>query len=62
MNQREKETLFEFAKKVAELDISVNCNFSTKNYDYEIVTYVDEIQILDSEENIVVSVEVKKDN
>ena len=35
---------------------TLNCEFSTTNYDYEVVTYVDEVQILDLDENIIISI------
>jgi hypothetical protein len=56
MNQKEKDILLDFAKKVKELKININCTFSTKDYDYEIVTFIDEIQILDMDENVIISV------
>lgn len=55
----EKHVLEKFAQTVLELDININALFRTKNYDYEIVTYFDEVQILDSDDNIVMR--VKKD-
>lgn len=59
MNGNEKHVLEKFAQTVLELDIDINSLFRTKNYDYEIVTYFDEVQILDSDDTIVIS--VKKD-
>jgi hypothetical protein len=56
MNDKEKSDLIQFAKTVMELQIDINSIFRTKYYDYEIVTYVDEVQILDSEENIIISI------
>jgi hypothetical protein len=56
MNQKEKLILMEFARKIAKLNLLINCEFSTYNYDYEVITYVDEVQILDADENIVVSI------
>ena len=56
MNNDEKLTLVKFAQLVLDLDININSLFRTKNYDYEIVTYFDEVQILDSDDNVVVSV------
>ena len=53
MNQKDKLVLNEFAQKIAELNLTVNCEFSTSSYDYEVITYVDEVQILDIDENIV---------
>jgi hypothetical protein len=59
MTGNDKHVLEKFAQVVLELDIDINSLFRTKNYDYEIVTYFDEVQILDSDDTIVVS--VKKD-
>jgi len=59
MIQKEKDILLDFAKKVAEIKININCTFSTMNNDYEIITYVDEIQILDMDENVVISLPVE---
>lgn len=56
MSQKEKDTLRDFVNKIIELDLNLNCQFSTKNNDYEIVTYVDEVQVLDTEDNVVLSV------
>lgn len=56
MNDKEKSDLIKFAKTVMELQLDINTIFRTKYYDYEIVTYVDEVQILDSEENVVISI------
>jgi hypothetical protein len=56
MSQLDKRVLREFVKTVIDLDINLNSQFSTKNYDYEIVTYIDEVQVLDADENVVVSV------
>lgn len=59
MSGNEKHVLEKFAQTVLELDIVINSLFRTKNYDYEIVTYFDEVQILDSDDTVIVS--VKKD-
>ena len=56
MSNDEKLALVKFAQLVLDLDIDINSLFRTKNYDYEIVTYFDEVQILDSDDNVVVSV------
>ena len=56
MSQQDKIVLNEFVKTVINLDINLNSQFSTKNYDYEIVTYIDEVQVLDADENVKVSV------
>ena len=59
MSNNEKLNLEQFAKLVLDLGININSMFRTRNNDYEIVTYVDEVQILDTEEMVLVS--VKKD-
>lgn len=56
MSQKEKDTLRDFVNKIIELDLNLNCQFSTKNNDYEIVTYVDEVQVLDTEDTVILSV------
>ena len=56
MSKNEKLDLVKFAQLVLDLGIDINSLFRTKNYDYEIVTYFDEVQILDSDDNVVVSV------
>lgn len=56
MSQQDKIVLNEFVKTIINLDINLNSQFSTKNYDYEIVTYIDEVQVLDADENVIVSV------
>lgn len=56
MSQQEKETLKKFVNNIINLGINITSQFSTKNYDYEIVTYVDEVQVLDSDENVVISI------
>ena len=56
MNNGEKLALVKFAQLVLDLDININSLFRTKNYDYEIVTYFDEVQILDSDDNVIISV------
>ena len=60
MNQKEKLVLKEFAEVVSKLKLNLNCEFSTSDYDYEIVTYVDEVQILDLDENIIISINKEK--
>ena len=59
MNSSEKSTLVNFAKAVLDLNINISSLFRTKNNDYEIVTYFDEVQVLDLEDNVLIS--VKKD-
>lgn len=59
MNSNEKLVLEKFAQTVLDLQIEINGLFRTKHGDYEIVTYFDEVQILDSDDMILVS--VKKD-
>ena len=56
MNQKEKLVLKEFAETIKKLSLTVNCEFNTTNYDYEVVTYEDEVQILDLDENIIISI------
>ena len=56
MSHQEKEILKKFVNNIISLGININSQFSTKDYDYEIVTYVDEVQILDSDEKIVISI------
>lgn len=56
MSKNEKLDLVKFAQTVLDLNIDINSLFRTKNYDYEIVTYFDEVQILDADDNVVVSV------
>jgi len=56
MNQKEKLVLQEFAEVISKLKLNINCDFSTSNNDYEVVTYVDEVQILDLDENVLISI------
>lgn len=56
MNSKEISTLKEFASFIAKNNLNINAEFNTKDYDYEIVSFVDEIQILDLDENVLVSV------
>jgi hypothetical protein len=56
MIEKESLKLKKFAQLVLDLDIQITSLFRTKNNDYEIVTYIDEVQILDLEENIIESV------
>lgn len=56
MNSKEISTLKEFATFIAKNNLNINAEFNTRDYDYEIVSYVDEVQIIDLDENIVVSV------
>ena len=60
MNQKEKLVLQEFAETISKLKLNLNCEFSTSNYDYEVVTYVDEVQILDLDDNLLVSIDKNK--
>ena len=41
---------------IAKNNLNINAEFNTRDYDYEIVSFVDEVQIIDLDENIVVSV------
>lgn len=56
MNSKEISTLKEFATFIAKNNLNINTEFNTRDYDYEVVSYVDEIQIIDLDENVVVSV------
>ena len=56
MSSNEKLALKNFAQVVADLNIEITSIFKTKNNDYEIVTYFDEVQVLDLEENVVIRV------
>ena len=56
MNSKEISTLTEFATFIAKNNLNINTEFNTRNYDYEVVSYVDEIQIIDLDENVIVSV------
>jgi len=56
MNSKEISTLTEFATFIAKNNLNINTEFNTRDYDYEVVSYVDEIQIIDLDENVVVSV------
>jgi hypothetical protein len=56
MNNNENLTLKNFAQIIIDLDIEITSMFKTKNNDYEIVTYFDEVQVLDLEENILIRV------
>jgi len=56
MNSKEISTLKEFATFIAKNNLNINAEFNTRDYDYEIVSFVDEVQIIDLDENIVVSV------
>ena len=56
MKNKEISTLIEFATFIAKNNININSEFHTRDFDYEIVTYVDEVQIIDLDENLVVSV------
>ena len=56
MSTQEKETLKKFAKFILAEGLSMNSHIRTLNYDYEVVTFVDEVQILDSDEKVIISV------
>ena len=56
MNSKEISTLKEFATFIAKNNLNINTEFNTRDYDYEVVSYVDEIQIIDLDENVIVSV------
>lgn len=57
MNSKEISTLTEFATFIAKNNLNINTEFNTRNYDYEVVSYVDEVQIIDlMNESVIVSV------
>lgn len=56
MSHHEKEVLKKFAKFILTEGLKINGHVSTLNYDYEIITFVDEVQILDDEDKIIISV------
>lgn len=60
MNHVDKEALTELAKVMLQNNLTINSIITTPNYDYEIVTYFDEIVVLDSDETVLLT--VKKDN
>jgi hypothetical protein len=60
MNHVDKKSLTMLAKVILENNLTINSIITTLNYDYELVTYCDEVVVLDSDENVLLS--VKKDN
>ena len=60
MNHVDKKSLTMLAKAILENNLTINSIITTLNYDYELVTYCDEVVVLDSDENVLLS--VKKDN
>ena len=60
MNQADKEALTALAKVMLQNNITINSIITTPYYDYEMVTYFDEVVVLDSDETVLLS--VKKEN
>lgn len=56
MNSTDMETLTALASFILKNKITINSIVSTQNYDYEIVTYFDEVVVLDTDETILISV------
>jgi hypothetical protein len=56
MRHQEKEILNKFVKSIISLGININSQFSTRDHDYDIITYVDEVQVLDNEEKVIISI------
>ena len=60
MNQADKDALIALAKIMLQNNLTINSIITTPYYDYEIVTYFDEVVVLDSDETVLLS--VKKDD
>ena len=60
MNQADKDALEALAKLLLQNNMAINSIITTPYYDYEIVTYFDEVVVLDSDETVLLS--VKKDD
>jgi len=60
MNQADIEALTALAKVLLQNNMGINTIITTPYYDYEIVTYFDEVVVLDSDETVLLS--VKKEN
>ena len=60
MNQADKEALTALAKVLLQNNMAINTIITTPYYDYEMVTYFDEVVVLDSDETVLLS--VKKEN
>ena len=57
MNSKEISTLTEFATFIAKNNLNINTEFNTRDYDYEVISFVDEVQIIDlMNESVIVSV------
>ena len=57
MNNKEICVLTEFATFIAKNNLNINTEFNTMDYDYEVITFVDEVQIIDlMNENVVISI------
>ena len=57
MNNKEISTLTEFATFIAKNNLNINTEFNTRDYDYEVISFVDEVQIIDLiNESVIVSV------
>lgn len=56
MNNPDISSLTKIAKSIAESGLSVSGNITGKNDDYELVSYIDEVVILDSLGQEVVSI------
>lgn len=57
MNSKEISTLTEFATFIAKNNLNINTEFNTRDYDYEVISFVDEVQIVDlMNESVIVSV------
>ena len=60
MNQADIEALTALAKVLLQNNMAINTIITTPYYDYEMVTYFDEVVVLDSDETVLLS--VKKEN
>jgi hypothetical protein len=56
MNSTDMETLTALASFILKNKITINSIVSTQNYDYEIVTYFDEVVVLDADDTTLLSV------
>lgn len=60
MNHIDKEALTALARVILQNNLIINSIITTPNYDYEIVTYFDEVVVIDSDETVLLT--VKKDD
>ena len=60
MNHIDKEALTALARVTLKNNLIINSIITTPNYDYEIVTYFDEVVVIDSDETVLLT--VKKDD